>query len=144
MPSLLKPVEKKGVLSYEEILKNRQKLKSMKAKDNSIKPLMSKNKENSLSASKTQLANLTVNPLSLNLTAELQTTTANSTLGLLATTTDIGTTISVVTTIFTTKITTNKICKNLGIGKIEYRGFGLTHTVLMRTFFSEKSLMVKV
>ena len=119
MPSLLKPVEKKGVLSYEEILKNRQKIKSSKAKDNSTKPLMRKNKENSLSVSKTQLANLTVNPLSLNLTAKLQNTTANSTLGLLATTTDIGTTISVVTTIFTTKITTNKICKNLGIGKIE-------------------------
>ena len=124
MPSLLKPVEKKGVLSYEEILKKRQKMTSMKGKDNSTEPLMSKDKENSLSATKTQfVSNSTIIPLSLNLTAKLQNITTNSTTGLLATTTDIGTTISVATTIFTSIITakaTNEICKNLGIGKIRY------------------------
>ena len=124
MPSLLKPVEKKGVLSYEEILKKRQKMTSMKGKDNSTEPLMSKDKENSLSTTKTQfVSNSTIIPLSLNLTAKLQNITTNSTTGLLATTTDIGTTISVATTIFTSIITakaTNEICKNLGIGKIRY------------------------
>ena len=114
MPTLLKPVEKKGVLSYEEILKQRQKKKVSKKKANPNNLLISKNKAKKLSLSKTQFANSTS-------TLSSQNITTNSTSNLQTTTTVIATTISVpATTVATTEII---ICKKHRTGTIHNLSF---------------------
>ena len=137
MPSLFKPVEKKGVLSYEEILKVRQQTKILQAKAYPIKLLMDKSKPKQLSLSDL-LANLTATFSNLNITTisteskieylnstesiSSQNITTNPTTDLQTTTTTvIGTTTTTTTTTeksttTTTKTTTNDICKKLGIG----------------------------
>ena len=68
MPSLFKPVEKKGVLSYEEILKVRQQTKILQAKAYPTKLSMDKSKPKQPLVSKTHLANSTASHLSRNIT----------------------------------------------------------------------------
>ena len=140
MPSLFKPVEKKGVLSYEEILKIRQQTKILQAKAYPIKLLMDKSKPKQLSLSDL-LANLTATHSSLNITTispglkteslnstestSSQNITTNPTTNLQTTTTVVGTTTTTAekSTTTTTKATTNDVCKNLGLGKIHELSF---------------------
>ena len=141
MPSLFKPVEKKGILSYEEILKNRQQTKILQTKAYPIKLLMDNSKPKQLSVSKTHLANSTATHSSLNITTispgskteslnstesiSSQNFTTNSTTNLQTTTTVVGTTTTTteISTTTTTKATTNDVCKKLGIGKIHEVSF---------------------